>query len=56
MTPVPELGRRAAAAARTLATAATAAKDDALLAAADLLERRTGEILDANRADLDAAS
>ncbi len=56
MTPVPELGRRAAAAARALATAATAAKDDALLAAADLLERRTGEILDANRADLDAAS
>jgi glutamate-5-semialdehyde dehydrogenase len=56
MTPVPELGRRATAAARILATASTAAKDDALLAAADLLERRCGDVLAANEADLEAAA
>ncbi|HEX4775167.1 MAG TPA: glutamate-5-semialdehyde dehydrogenase [Acidimicrobiia bacterium] len=56
MTPVPELGRRAAAAARVLATASTAAKDDALLAAADLLERRSGDVLSANEADIEAAA
>jgi glutamate-5-semialdehyde dehydrogenase len=52
---VADLGRRAKAAARVLATASTGAKDAALLAAADLLRERAGEILAANRADLDAA-
>jgi glutamate-5-semialdehyde dehydrogenase len=47
-----ELGRRAKAASRILATASTPAKDAALLAAADLLVQRTGEILDANAADV----
>jgi glutamate-5-semialdehyde dehydrogenase len=54
--PVAELGRRAKAASRQLATASTAAKDEALLAAADLLEQRAGDVLAANAADLDAAS
>jgi glutamate-5-semialdehyde dehydrogenase len=53
---VTEMGRRAAAAARALATASTAAKDAALLAAAEVLERRTPEVLAANQADLDAAA
>jgi glutamate-5-semialdehyde dehydrogenase len=52
---VTELGRRAARAARMLGTASTAAKDGALLAAAEVLERRTPEILRANQEDLDAA-
>ena len=54
MSPVPvaELGRRAKAAFRTLATASTPAKDAALAAAADLLVQRTAEILDANAADV----
>ncbi len=34
-TPLPELGRRAKAAARTLATLCSAEKDEALIAAAD---------------------
>jgi glutamate-5-semialdehyde dehydrogenase len=51
-TPIPELGRRARAASRVLATASTAAKDEALHAAADLLVARTAEILDANAADV----
>src|ERR1700704_2372970 len=55
MTAVSELGRRAAAAAATLATASTGAKNDALHNAADLLERRVADVLAANRADLDAA-
>ena len=38
-----------------LATASTAAKDDALLAAADLLVDRSPELLDANAADVEAA-
>jgi glutamate-5-semialdehyde dehydrogenase len=50
-----ELGRRAQAASRQLAPASTAAKDAALLAAADLLEARTEQILDANRADVATA-
>jgi glutamate-5-semialdehyde dehydrogenase len=53
---VHQLGRRAAAAARALATASTGAKDAALLGAADLLEQRAGDVLAANRADLDAAA
>ncbi len=51
-TPIPELGRRAKAASRVVATASTAAKDDALRAAADLLVARTAEILDANATDV----
>jgi glutamate-5-semialdehyde dehydrogenase len=51
-TPIPELGRRARAASRVLATASTAAKDEALPAAADLLVASTAEILDANAADV----
>ena len=52
---VTEMGRRAQAAAKILATASTGAKDAALLAAADVLEERAPEVLAANRADLDAA-
>ena len=47
-----ELGRRAKAASRPLALASTALKDAALHAAADLLEARTGEVLEANAADV----
>ena len=54
--PVADLGRRAKAASRVLATASTAAKDEALLAAADLLEQRAGDVLAANAADLDTAA
>lgn len=46
------LGRRATAASRALAVAGTAAKDTALKVAAELLERRTPELLEANHADL----
>jgi glutamate-5-semialdehyde dehydrogenase len=53
---VVDLGRRAKAASRKLATASTAAKDAALLAAADLMEQRTADILAANAADLEAAA
>ncbi|MCJ7439552.1 MAG: gamma-glutamyl-phosphate reductase, partial [Acidimicrobiia bacterium] len=54
-TAVQELGRRAREASRVLATASTAVKDDALLAAADLLVDRSSELLDANAADVEAA-
>ena len=50
--PVADLGRRAKAASRILATASTPAKDAALEAAADLLVRRTEEILSANASDV----
>ena len=50
--PVLELGRRAKAASRTLALASTVAKNDALLAAADLLVARTADILAANEIDV----
>ena len=50
--PVAELGRRAKAASRVLATASTAAKDAALAAAADLLVRQSAEILEANAEDV----
>jgi glutamate-5-semialdehyde dehydrogenase len=53
---VADLGRRAKAASRVLATASTAAKDEALRAAADLLEQRTGDVLAANAADVEAAA
>jgi glutamate-5-semialdehyde dehydrogenase len=53
---VEELGRRAAAASRRLATASTDEKDAALLAAAELLLERAPEITAANTADLEAAA
>jgi glutamate-5-semialdehyde dehydrogenase len=53
---VADLGRRAKAASRQLATASTAAKDEALRAAADLLEQRSGDVLRANAADVEAAA
>jgi glutamate-5-semialdehyde dehydrogenase len=49
---VAELGRRAKTASRILATASSPAKDAALEAAADLLIRRTAEILEANASDV----
>lgn len=51
-TPMAELGARASAAARVLATTSTAAKDAALAAAADLLVARSAEILAANGEDV----
>ncbi|MEZ5204439.1 MAG: glutamate-5-semialdehyde dehydrogenase [Acidimicrobiales bacterium] len=51
-TPIPELGQRAKAASRVLATVSSAQKDDALLAAADLLVTRADAILDANAVDV----
>ena len=51
-TSIAELGRRAKAASRVLATASTAAKDDALRGAADLLVARSAEILGANAVDV----
>ena len=50
-----ELGRRAKAASRVLATASTAAKDDALRGAADLLVARSDEVFAANAVDVEAA-
>jgi glutamate-5-semialdehyde dehydrogenase len=50
-----DLGRRAKAASRRLATASTAEKDGALHAAAALVLERAPEILEANAADLAAA-
>ena len=55
MTDVEDLGRRARAASRVLATASTGRKDAALLAAADLLLERSESIRAANAADVDAA-
>ncbi len=52
VTPVAALGARAKAASRPLATASTAAKNAALLAAADLLEYRSTDIVEANALDL----
>jgi len=51
-TPIAELGRRAKAASRTLASASTGQKDDALRAAAALLVARTDDLLAANAADV----
>src|SRR5581483_11885711 len=53
---VADLGRRAKAASRQLATASTAAKDEGLRAAAELLEQRSGDLLAANAADVEAAA
>jgi glutamate-5-semialdehyde dehydrogenase len=50
------LAERARAAARTLATSSSAARDEAVLAGAELLEARAGTLLEANRRDLEAAS
>lgn len=52
---IPELGRRAKAASRVLASLSTAQKDEALHAAADLLIARTPEILEANQTDVERA-
>jgi glutamate-5-semialdehyde dehydrogenase len=52
---VDELGRRAKAASRILATASTDDKNAALLLAADLLHARVADVLDANAADIAAA-
>ncbi len=54
-TPVGELGRRAKAAVGALTSASTADKNAALLAAADLLEERAGDLLAANHLDVEAA-
>jgi glutamate-5-semialdehyde dehydrogenase len=54
-TPLAELGQRAKAASRVLATTSTAAKDAALIAAADLLVERTADILAANAEDITRA-
>ncbi|MHB1535933.1 MAG: glutamate-5-semialdehyde dehydrogenase [Acidimicrobiales bacterium] len=50
-----ELGGRVREASRALATASGATKDAALLAAAELMERRAGEVLEANRSDIERA-
>ena len=50
--PVLDLGRRAKSASRALALASTVVKNDALLAAADLLVARTADILAANELDI----
>jgi glutamate-5-semialdehyde dehydrogenase len=54
--PVVDLGRRARAASRVLATASSAATNDALLTAADLLGDRAADIVAANAADLEAGA
>jgi glutamate-5-semialdehyde dehydrogenase len=53
MSAVAELGRRAKAASRVLATTSTAAKDAALLAAADLLVERADDLIAANADDVE---
>src|SRR5918999_755091 len=53
MSAVADLGARAKAASRALATASTEAKDAALSAAADLLVERTDDLLAANAADVE---
>jgi glutamate-5-semialdehyde dehydrogenase len=50
-----QLGQRARAASRRLALASTADKDAGLRAAADLLQERVDEVLDANRKDIATA-
>ncbi len=49
------LGVRAKAAVKSISTASSAARDEALLAAADLLVAGTAPLLEANRADLERA-
>ena len=55
VTPIPDLARRSRAASRVLATASSSRKDDALVAAADLLEVRTTDVLAANALDVAGA-
>jgi glutamate-5-semialdehyde dehydrogenase len=50
-----DIGRRARSAAREMARASTAAKNRALVAIADALEKAEGRLLEANARDLDAA-
>ena len=52
---IADLGARAKAAARPLASASTAAKNDGLLAAADVLVERSTEVLRANAEDIERA-
>lgn len=52
MAEMAELGRRARAAARVVASSSSATRDGALLAAAELLEDRVVEVLEANAADV----
>jgi glutamate-5-semialdehyde dehydrogenase len=52
MSAIADLGRRAKAASRVLATAPTAAKDAALVTAADLLVERSDDLLAANAEDV----
>jgi glutamate-5-semialdehyde dehydrogenase len=52
MSAIAELGRRARAASRVLATASTEAKDAALITAADLLVERNDDLLAANAEDV----
>src|SRR4051812_7428482 len=54
-TAIAELGRRAKAASRVLASASTNTKDAALHAAADLLVDRVEDVLAANRRDVERA-
>ncbi|QYG93484.1 glutamate-5-semialdehyde dehydrogenase [Iamia sp. SCSIO 61187] len=54
--PIVELGHRAKAASRVVARSSTAQRDAGLLAAADLLVARTDEVLEANAADVAAAT
>ena len=49
-----DLGQRARVAARAISRAETAAKDAALIAMADEIERETGTLIAANKKDLDA--
>ena len=49
---IDDLAQRAKAASLQLVTASTGSKDDALLAAADLLEARAGDLLVANEKDI----
>ena len=53
---IEEIGRRARVAAQTLASSTSAVKDTALLAAADAVHAAVPTLLEANRADLEAAT
>ena len=55
-TSLPDLGQRAKAAARLLATLSSSAKDEALVLAADRLSARSDEILSANASDVGAGA
>ncbi|HUY86382.1 MAG TPA: glutamate-5-semialdehyde dehydrogenase [Acidimicrobiales bacterium] len=51
-----QLGERSRSASRILATASSGAKDEALVAAAAMLEHRSDELIRANESDLEAAA